>query len=845
MRLALSSVRVHRFGFVGSLLAVLLATSLITACAALMESGFRAVPQVDRFGAAALVVRTDDSLELTTVSDGVREVSTVGLDTPPPVPDGTAERVAAVDGVAGTVGDTPFLAQAVSGRGPVPTAPDGGPSHGHAWEAAALTPYELRAGKAPDGDRDVVLDVAAARRGGLSVGDEVTVVAAEGTAVYTVSGTAAPRGRDELPSQTALFFSAAEAERLAGERSQYLGVLAEDGVSAPVLAERMRDALAGTDLEVLTGSAKSKEGSPETADRLFVTTLMFGSVGGIAGFVAAFVIAGAFGLAVLQRTREIAMLRAIGTTPRQIRRMVNIEALMVAVVALVPGCLLAIPMARALSATLVAQDVAPPEFRAEFTWLSFVIGAGAGLALTLLSAWSVTRRISKIGPAEALAEADRPTARLPRTRLVIGVLMALGAPAVAAYGVWIGADMGAALQSLVVMMLMTAAALLAPPLARPLIRMVGAPITRLTGVTGELADANSRSAVRRVASASSAVMLSVAMACMTILVTGALQNGTVDQSRERLLAGQVVVGAGGGELPASVVEAVREAAGAGAVVSPTRSASFITPHMGGTEAMAAQAVDPATVGKVLDLGVEEGRIEDLGEPGAVAVSSTLARQRGYAIGDTVIGWFPDGARAERTVRAVYDRGLGFGDVLLPESAFRGHLAESLVSSVLVKGGKTLEPGSLSTPTAAVLSAGDYSAALKDAYKDSNRGTYLALGILVAFTALAVVNTLVMGTAARSRELAMLRVVGTTRAQITAMVGLETLVVVVIGALVGTAAALVGLAGAGSAVTGGFALPVPWGEYGLVVAGVGVLGVLAALLPAAVAVRARPAEALRY
>ena len=844
LRLALSSVRTHRFGLLGSLAAVLLATALITSCAALMESGFRAVPEVDRFGAVPVVVGADDELELTTVEDGEAVVAEkVRLDAPRPLPAGTDHRLTAVEGVAGVVPDTPFRAQAVADGGALLHAADGGPSYGHGWPAAALTPYKLRDGEPPRGAREVVVDAAAADSGGVSVGDRVTVVTGRGAGDYTVSGIASPRGRDGLPAQTAVFFSAGEAGRLAGDGPRYLGVRPSPGVAPGALAERVRKELAGTGLKVFTGAGKSREGSPETADRLLVTTLMFGSVGGIAGFVAVFVIAGAFGLAVLQRTREIAMLRAVGASARQVRRMVNAEALLIGLVGVIPGCLLAVPLARALTDAMAAQDIAPPEFRAEFTWLSFVIGAGSGLGLALLSAWTVTRRISRIGPAEVLAEADRPTTRLPRSRLVIGLLLALVAPAVAGYGVWIGADMGAALQSLVVMMLMAAAALLAPPLAGPLTRAVGALIARLPGTAGQLADANSRADVRRVAAASSAVMLSVAMACMTILITGVLQNGTVDQARERLLADQVVVAADGGGLPASVVDEVRQAAGAGAVVSATRQATFITPHMGGTEALPAQGVDPATVGRVLDLGVAEGDIADLGRPGAVAVSATLARQRGYKVGDRLIGWYADGVRAELTVRAVYDRGLGFGDILLPDSALRGHMPQDLLGSVLVRGGP-VDPAALRTPTAAVLGADEYAGSLRDAYRDSNRGAYLGLGILVAFSAVAVVNTLVMGTAARSRELALLRVIGARRRQVAAMVGLETLLVVVIGTVVGTAAALVGLAGAGTAVTGGFALPVPWGDYGLVVAGVGVLGVLAASLPTVVVMTTRPAEALR-
>lgn len=357
LRLAVGGARHHRVGFFGAVCASALAAMLIAACAVLVESGLRAVPGTDRFGASAAVVRMDPDLTVRTGSGQNVDYEKYPLDQPPLLSAQAVAQVGRVKGVGRVVADTPFYAQAVAKDGTPIAGPDDGGTQGHGWEAAALTPFALSAGKAPAADDEVVVDADVAARGGLRVGDAVRVVTGRGTLEFRVSGIAAPAGRPGLPDQSALFFTGTRAAQLSGSdgRAAAVGVFPADGVSASALRDTLSKDLGVKGAQVLTGDKRAKAGAPDTTDQLSSATLLFGPMAGIGGFLAVFVLGGTIGLGVLQRTMEIAMLRAAGATPGQVRRLVVMETLLATVVGLVPGFLLAVPLARVILGELHAR----------------------------------------------------------------------------------------------------------------------------------------------------------------------------------------------------------------------------------------------------------------------------------------------------------------------------------------------------------------------------------------------------------------------------------------------------------------------------------------------------------
>ncbi|GAA2086773.1 ABC transporter permease [Streptomyces albiaxialis] len=848
LRLALGGIRHHRFGFIGALTASALAAALLAACAVLIESGLRAAPETDRFGATAAAVRMDPDLVVRTGSGQNVDHERYPLDQPPRLSAAAVGKVRAVEGVGRVVTDTPFYAQAVDKDGVPLAAPGEGTAHGHAWRAAALTPFTLRSGHPPRTPGEVVTDASVAERGGYRTGDTLRVVTASGTRTFTVSGIAAPRGGSELPDQSSLFFSGATAAKLSGtdgREAAVAGVFPDEGVRDGALAARLAGELKVKRAEVLTGDDRAEAGAPDTARQLEDATLLFGPMAGIGGFLAILVLGGTVALGVLQRTQEIALLRAVGSTPWQVRRTVAWETLLAALAGLVPGCALAVPLAGAVLGALRSRDAVPAAYELAVGPLPFLLAIAATLLLALVAALSAAARISRIRAAEALREAAAPRRLMGVTRSVLAVLLLGGGLALFFATQRIGGEVGVAFQYLVVMLLMGAAVLLGPLLTRLLEPPLGSLLAWLGGVTGRLAHANSRTSVRRVASVSSALMLTTTMACTVILVTGSLNRVTAEQTEDRTRADVVLVPREAPGLPPDVARQARKLPDAEAVAS-VRPATFVSYALGTPDVLDAGALDPKAAARTLDLGVREGSLASLERDGTVAVSRTHARERDVEVGDRLPGWLGDGTRVKLTVGAVFDRPLGLGDVLFSQRYLAPHTQETLDETVLLKAGpggeerlrKAAAALTRDNPTAGAADVREYAEDTRTALARNTTGTYLALFVLVMFTAVSVVNGLLMGTAERGREFSLLRLVGASRGQITRMLYLETFLAVLIGCATGTGIACAGLAGANGALTGSMEFAIPPLDYGLVLAGVTVLALLSTAIPAALALRRR-------
>ncbi|WP_433478258.1 ABC transporter permease [Spirillospora sp. CA-142024] len=851
LRLALGTIRTRKIGFFGSLAAVLVAVTLVAACVTMIQSGMRATPAVDRFGATAAVVRADPNLRVRSGED--EEV--VPLKAPPRL---TAERLAtlrAVPGVAAVVGDTPFHAQALGEDGePLPGGGDG-PSLGHGWQAARLTPFTLSAGRAPVTGSEVAIDADLARRASVRSGSRIRVVTAAGTRPFTVSGIVRPRGgRAALPSQATLFFAETTAARLSGASgtADVAGVIARPGIPAAELAGRLRTVVHGTGQEVLTGGERARAGAPETAEKLEYSTLLFGPMAGIGGFLAVFVIGGTLGLSVLQRRREIALLRAIGATSGQIRRMIAAEAVVLALLAAPPGYLLGIPLARLLRGLLVDRGLAPPEFAVVTGPLPLLVAGAAGLVLTLLSAFTAVRQASRFRPAEALQEAARPRRLVTVPRVLLALAMLAGGLAILMLSRHAGGQVGVAFQALVVMLLMGAAALLAPLPTRLLEPPIGAAIGAVTRTTGWLAHAGSAAAVRRVSAAAAAILISVAMAGYALLVTAVLDDTTAAQGRDRVVADRILLPRAGGGLPAEAADAARRLPGA-ETVSAVRGTEVVSYVLGTPDALPAQAVDPATAGRVLDLGLREGSLESLRTPGTVLVSRTHAGEHGWHAGSRFRGWLPDGTPADLRVGGIFDRSLGFADIVFSETALAAHMGTGMDDAVLIRArpgatgelDRALRALRRDQPAVRVVDRAGYGDAAHTSIQQNSFGTYLVLAVLVSFSAVSLVNTLVMGTAARVGEFALLRAVGAGRRQLIRMITWETVITTVIGVLGGSAIACVALAGANGALTGTMRLTgLPLPQYPLLLAGVAAMSLAASLAASVLVLGARPIDALR-
>lgn len=840
LRYALQTVRDRKAGFLGAFVALLCAAALVTACGTLLETGLRGKIGTERYAATPILVSADQNVHETTVKEKKGGRTKTKHKAKPVaertwLPAATVDIVRAVPGVERAVPELTFQA--------VPLVKASGkplPSYGHAWSSAALTPFTLTEGRAPQSGDEVVVDRALADRAGLRPGSELPVQSTGEPRTYRVSGVART-DRGDLARQSALFFGDDEAQRLAARAGQVsaIGVLPAPGVGTTELAARVERALRGTTAQVATGDERGPVEFLDAAGARIKLVSMGGAMGGTSLLVAILVVVGTFALSVQQRHRELALLRAIAATPGQLRRMIGREALLVGTAAGVAGALAGLPLAAWLHGRFVDSGVVPVTLERT----SGVFPMFAAVAASLLGAWAAARitcrRIARIRPAEALAEAAVERGRPGPVRGVLGVLLlAGGAVLVVVLGSLRTEPASTPVTFLAVVVLAGAVSLLGPPLVRAATALLAGPL-RLVGPGGHLATANLRGNATRMASAVTPLALLIGMTCTVLFITPTLGDAARAQARDGIRA-QWVLAAQGPGVTREAAERIRRTPGVTAATEIVHTSVRV-----GLTKYAAQGVTPAGLTRTWDPEVTSGSLDGFGE-GNAAVSELAADQLGLRPGSPLKLTLGDGTPVTLTVSAVYARGLGFGDLTLPQGLVAAHADNPLAGSVLVAadpgsgtGREQLAAAVGAFPGVRVLSAADADAARAERQDAGAEINLLAMGLVLAFTAIAVVNTLAMSTAERFREFAMLRLAGAKRRQVLRMLRAEALAVVLIGTALGSGIALAVLTAFSVGMTGAAAPAVLPVAYAAVVGAAGVLALAATSLPGRVALRVAP------
>lgn len=420
LALGLRTLRTRTGSFAGTFVMLAITATIAASAGQLMATGLGA-PGHGRFGAADAVVRADPTVRLGR-GENVDKVDVARARLLPPA---AVERAAAVPGVRSATGDVAFPLTVIGRDGaPLPSAGKT-PTHGHGWPSAALTPYELRRGRAPSGPGDVVLDAGLTRAGGLRAGDRVRVVTPAGTVRMRVSGIAGASRKQE-DRQSSVFFTAERAQELSGRPGfNAIAVRAEPGQNGSELRERLGEAVGGG-AEVLDRrhASTADAGDPRATERLALVAIL-ASGGGMTVAVAIFIVAGTLAFVVSRRRREIALLRAVGATPGQVRRLVLGETALIGLLGGVAGCLVASALFEVFTDAMIAVDLAPEDFAIAPHWIPNAIAVSTGLVVALLAALVAVRRALAVRPGEALVEAAVPPRRLSIVRGILGVI-ALG-----------------------------------------------------------------------------------------------------------------------------------------------------------------------------------------------------------------------------------------------------------------------------------------------------------------------------------------------------------------------------------------------------------------------------------
>ncbi|MEU8834080.1 FtsX-like permease family protein [Streptomyces sp900116325] len=839
LRYALRTIRDRKGGFLGALLALMCAAALITACGTLLETGLRGRIATERYAAAPLVVSADQNIHRTTVKHkGNGETKAKHKAKPVAerawLPGATADRIRPLEGVRQVIPELTFLAEPVA-------EPVDRPSYGHSWASASLTPFKLSTGRAPATADDIVIDRGFAERAGLKPGDRLTVQSTGAPHPYRISGIAAPAGRGELQQQTSLFFFATEAERLAARPGQVtaLGVLPTPNTDLTELKRQVERALKGTTAQVATGDDRGPVEFLDAAGARIKLVSMGGAMGGTSLLVAILVVVGTFALSTQQRHRELALLRAIAATSRQIRRLLGREALIVGAVAGVLGSLVGLPLTTWLHSRFIDMGAIP----ANLERTAGIYPAVVAVAVTLLGAWSAAwisgRRIARIHPAEAMAESAVERDRPARGRIAAGLVLLVGGAVLVAVLSGLRTEAASTpVTFLAVVVLATAVSLLGPLLIRTASALLAGPL-RLAGSGGTLATANIRGNSTRMAAVVTPLTLLIGMTCTVLFVQPTLGGAARTQAREGTRATWVLAAQGPG-IPSVAAEAVRTTRGVTAATEVVRTTVRV-----GLDKYQAQGVTQAGLSRTWDPEVTGGSLADFAAgPRTAAVSELAAEQLGLHPGSTLRLHLGDGTPATLTVAAVYARGLGFGDLTLPHDLVARHMDNPLAATVLVAGDS--DRGRLAAalkkfPGIAVLAPATADQLQAERQQENSEVNYLAMGLILAFTAIAVVNTLAMSVSERIKEFAMLRLAGATRRQVLRILRIEALSLLLIAAVLGTGIALAVLTAFSIGMTGSARPTVTPVVYATVVGAAALLVLVASALPGRVALKARPVE----
>jgi putative ABC transport system permease protein len=816
LRLGILTARGRFAAFVGAFVALMGAAVLTMAWGMQLEAVLRGHPPVERYAAAAAVV---------TGQQTVGADHDVLLTERARVDSGLAARLAAVPGVKAAIGDVS-----------VPVHLGSRDAVAHGWASAALTPYALTAGRAPAAPGEVVTGYPA------RLGAHLSLASTGPARRVTVVGVARPR--HAVTQQAAIFTTDAEATRLAGHpgRVDAIGVLAGRGFDPARLDAAARGA------EVLTGAARGKAEHPELNQARTTLIPVTAAFGGLALFIAMFVVASTMGLSIQQREREIALLRAIAATPRQIRRMIAWEAAIVGLLGsaagIWPGALLGEKLGRAL----VRHGIMPPTFTAHADWMPAAAAVAGGVTVALLAVLAASRRASRVRPTVALTNATVEPSLVGPGRVIGGLLSIAGAvPLFLVATTTSVPETAAATSEMTAIMLVLAAGFLGPIAARVVARLAGPPLAGIAPVGGFLASANLGTATRLFSSASTPIVLSVAMSCTLLFSSTTIDHATSAQ-RHAALSAELALTSSGPGLPAPLLTDVRATPGVRSAVALTSTTLGPSPSLGvSDDVMPAQVLDGGQGGG-LDVGVTAGSLAAL-HGDAIALGRHRADAAHARVGDRVAVTLGDGSHAHAKVVAIYSRDLAFGDALLAPELAAGHLTNPLLGTVLVHADR---PATVArrldalAPRYPGLRVSDRSTLTSATDADRELNHWLGpifVAMLFGFTSIAVVNTLVMIGLRRGRELGLLQLVGATRRQVRSMARWEAGLIIAIGLGLGLAITATALLPLSHALTGSLRPYMPTGWLVGILGGSAVLALVALALPTRRALRSRPVEAI--
>lgn len=763
----------------------------------------------------------------------------------------TRKKIASIDGVASATGR-------VNGFAGVPDKD--GKLIGVGWSNKGTnfapgpdgkdSAYAFTSGEGPVEHDQIALDRETADKGGYRVGDQVRVATNGPVETYTLSGVFTTEDGAVNAGGSLVVFDTATAQKLFLKPGHFLdiNVTGKPGADdAKILAAVQK--VVGDTAQAQTGQALADEQAKDIEAGLGALNQMLLGFAGIALFVGVFLISNTFTMLVAQRTKELALMRAVGASRKQITRSVLAEAGLVGLVASVVGFGLGIGLAAALRSAMNAFGLKVPAGELVIGTTPLVSALAVGILVTMLAAWLPGRRAAKIPPVAAMSSvhAVATTKSLVVRNTIGAIITALGVAGIVA-GAGTGGDDGRMYIAGGAFLALIGVIVLIPLLSRPVIALAR-PFLKPFGVAGSLAGQNAVRNPRRTGATASA--LAIGLTLVTGLsVLGATVGSAVDRmTTDQIKADYMISMASGEGLNQAALDAVRKTPGAVAV-SP-QQAGYVQVK---GDFRSVSGVTPGDVEKVLNLKVVEGSMGSLAQ-GRVAVEEKTADKQGWKVGSTLPVEFSDKKKGALTVGAVYEGSEFVSPLLLDAKVLNAHDPKPYIPQIFVK----MDGGASASAEKAVMKAlGDNPAMTVMDQKDMRDQfggvinmmlniMYGLLAMALIIAVLGVVNTLAMSVFERQQEIGMLRAIGLDRRRVKRMVRLEAVVISLFGAVVGIAlGSFLGWA-IGETLKASlpdYALVLPWGRIGLFLLLAGLVGVLASLWPARSAAKLNMLSAIK-
>jgi putative ABC transport system permease protein len=758
-------------------------------------------------------------------------------------------KVKGVTGVANAYGEVQADGARVIGSDGKVVATFGPPRFGGNW-TGEIGGRELREGVAPKAANEVVVNAALAKKAGIKVGDQVGVLTTQPKKTFKLVGIFGYEGKLDSrgPVTEVLFTEPVAQELMLGKAGAFTSITVDTaaGTDAVVVREAIKAQL-GKNYQVQTGKELADELAKGFKDILSIFNNVLLGFAAISLFVAIFLIINTFSIIVAQRTKELALARALGASRKQIIGSVLVEAIVIGLLASVLGLAAGYGIG-ALGASVMAS-LSELQLAGIGLPLAAVIAAfGAGLLVTITAALLPAIRASRVPPVAALQESATPDRPLTKLWVSGAIVTAVGGGllvySMKAESTWF--LLGGVLLAFV------GVALLSPVIAKPAVSLLGRIFS--WSVPGKLGRLNSGRNPRRTAITAAALMIGIALVtALNTIITSSERSlqGTVQTT---VKADLIISGQGGPgfnpSFEASLLPKMKAVPGVSAMSAEYGDQALID----GKPGYISVATDVAATARMFSLETVSGSLNQPGKYEFVT-DDQWAQRNNLQIGGKINVQHANGLEKTYTLAGIYKRGEIYGGPMFGDGAIEG-LRQQLPAIAFVDladgadekaARKQLDALLVDSPEMLIQNKQEY---LDSQFAESAQFLLMIqmlLGLAILIAVLGVINTLALSVLERTRELGLLRAIGLSRSATMRMITVEAVVITVFGALLGLAVG----AGLGSVVVKGLAdeglktIVLPWNQMGIYLAVGAVVGVVAAILPGIKAARTNVLTAIAY